>query len=94
MTQPTTRLVGSTEYVSVTVTADVPLTDAMPVDLTLDDGATWLDCIWLGSEGTTRRARTLAPVTHSTPGYVRVVVRVTDTPEVPLIPAGYLEVSG
>lgn len=80
---------GSEEYLAVTVTADVTLT-TQPVAVSLDRGATWLDCTWQGSAGTTRTARTDDPVVWDVPLRKNdgVLVRVTDNPETPLIRAG------
>jgi hypothetical protein len=77
---------GSYEYLRVRVTANVPL-DEQPVELSMDDGETWLPAVWLGSPGTTRLVRTMTPITWAT-GSGDIVVKVTDVPEVPLIPAG------
>ena len=85
---------GSEEYLTVTVTADVTL-DAQPVALSIDHGATWLPATWQGEPGTTRKVRTDEPVTFTRPSPYRptsVLVRVTDTPEVPLIAAGSFDV--
>lgn len=84
--------VGSVEYVSVTVTADVTL-DTQPVAISLDHGTTWLTAGWQGSAGTTRSARTASPVTFTERDNLPVHVRVTDTPEIPIIRAGTLNVT-
>lgn len=94
MTTPT-YIDGSIEYLTVTVTADVPL-DAQPVAVSLDRGTTWLPCVWVGDPGTTRKARTTTPVTFDNAGAFRtpsVLVRVTDNPEVPIIRAGSLHIA-
>jgi hypothetical protein len=85
---------GSIEYVVVTVTSDVTL-GTQPVVLSLDKGVTWLPCTWVGDPGTTRKARTTDTVTFdpAMPA-TEVLVRVTDTPEVPIIRAGVLNVLG
>ncbi len=84
---------GTSEYVSVTVTSDVSLS-AQPVTVSLDRGATWLPATWQGSAGTTRTARTTSPVTFASTGLKTVLVKVTDTPEVPIIEAGRISVNG
>lgn len=80
---------GSTEYLTVSVTADITL-DAQPVAFSFDR-TIWLPAEWVGTAGTTRSARLLvsdtnlpAPPTTSTAVYVKV----TDNPEVPIVQAG------
>lgn len=86
-----TYVAGSVEYLTVTVTADVALTD-QTVALSLDRGTTWLPCAWIGDEGTSRQARTTDPHMF-TAGTVSVLVKVADTPEVPIIKAGQISVT-
>lgn len=90
MTAATARTIykGSVEYLSVTVTADVTL-DAQPVAISFDR-TTWVACTWQGTAGLTRTASVLAndanlPATNSP-----VFVKVTDSPEVPIVNAGTL----
>lgn len=88
-----TYTAGSEEYLTVTVTADVEL-DAQPVSISIDNKATWLPATWVGDPGTTRKARTSSPVTFSaTPRAYSVHVKVTDSPEVPIIRAGSFSVT-
>lgn len=87
---------GSVEYITATVTADVPLT--MPVELSLSRGDThtWLPATWEGAPGETRNVRTLNVVTfddtYEASAY-SVCVRLTDNPEMPVIDAGRLNIT-
>lgn len=79
---------GSIEYVAATVTSDVTL-DAQPVTMSVDSGVTWLPAEWVGDPGTTRQVRTASPVTFDTPsGGRHVLVKIVDTPEIPVVFAG------
>jgi hypothetical protein len=92
VTTPTYR-VGTTEFITVTVTADVEL-DTQTVAVSIDQGATWLPCTWTGDDpSTTRTARTTDPVTFTTAhASGTAYVKVTDDPEAPVIDAGYFNV--
>lgn len=93
VTKPVYFPVGSLEYLTVTVTADVPL-DNQPVSVSIDGAETWLPCVWQGDAGTTRKARTTSPITFEPIDGRRsmtVTVKVTDSPEVPLIRAGVVQ---
>lgn len=79
--------IGSIEYIAATVTANVPL-DAQTVELSVDSGVTWLAAEWTGDVDTTRACRTTDPVAFPTRTYHRCMVRLTDTPEVPVMVAG------
>lgn len=83
---------GTVEYLTVTVTADVEL-NTQPVDVSFDK-AEWLPAEWIGVVGTTRQARTTAPVTFTaTRRDPRSVwVRVTDVDESPILLAGSVTV--
>jgi hypothetical protein len=88
-----TILRGSTEYLKVELTADVTL-DAQAVEFSLDDQATWLPAEAVGSTGTTRVYRHLLTPEEQPGGFtVEVLVRITDTPEVPVINAGTLTIA-
>lgn len=86
---------GSHEYLTVTVTSDVEL-GAQPVAISIDRGVTWLPATWQGSYGTTRKARTTDPVPLDVGGgserQIPVLVKVTDTPEIPLMRAGHITI--
>lgn len=82
-----TYILGTIEYVGVTVTADEEL-DAQSVAISLDHGETWIPSSWQGDPGLTRTAQTDAPVTFSEKTNGRVLVKVTDSPEVPIVSAG------
>jgi hypothetical protein len=91
VTTPTYR-VGTTEFVTFTVTADVEL-DTQTVAVSIDQGATWLPCTWTGdTPSTTRTARTTEPVEFTDQASGTAFVRVTDDPEAPVIDAGYFNV--
>lgn len=92
------RPAESLEYVEATVTSDVTL-DAQTVEFAIltaapVDGTTWTAGAWTGTAGTTRIARILVgPGGTLDPGVgsYTVFVRVTDTPEIPAIPSGSLQ---
>lgn len=93
---------GSKEYVSATVTADVTL-NAQTVEVAIRDGSqgaafVWLPAQWVGPSGTTRQCRTTSPVDFTAVAYpttpYEVYVRVTDSPEIPIVHAGTLLVTG
>lgn len=75
----------STEYLAVSVTADVTLS-SQTVQISVDNQTTWLTATWVGSTGTTRTARVLLQpnVNMPTAGKRPVFVRLTDSPEVPV----------
>lgn len=89
---------GTIEYIDVTVTADVNLSGT--VEVSFDKGATWTAATWQGSAATTRTARLLVDTTDVDDDDVLVWardaypvwVRLTDTPEVPIVNAGSLRV--
>lgn len=91
---------GSVEYVKARVTADITLDDTVGVAISLSVAGvhTWLPAEWTGDEGTTRYARTSSAVTFSTGNYplgaYPVFVKLTDAPEVPLMPAGRIKIVG
>jgi hypothetical protein len=88
---------GSKEYVSATVTADVTLS-AQTVEVAIRAGTqaafVWLPAQWVGTSGTIRQCRTTSPVDFT--AYPKtaheVYVRVTDSPEIPVLHAGTLTV--
>lgn len=89
---------GSTEYLRVPVGPASVVLAAQPVAISLDSGTTWLPAQWEGDPGTTRTARTTNPVLFEVAaGEVAtaypVLVRITDTPEVPILGAGWVLVS-
>ena len=75
----------STEYLEASITADVTL-NTQPVEISVDNQATWLTASWVGTAGTTRTARVLLQpnVNMPTAGKRPVFVRLTDSPEVPV----------
>lgn len=102
MTDPPKYPRGTVEFVKAIVTANVTLTDAMPVSISIstgDNGAgyvhTWLPGTWEGVEGTKRTARTTSAVTFDVAyprGTYSLFVKLTDSPEIPLIDAGTVSV--
>lgn len=93
MTSMQTVVAGSVEYITVTVTADVPLS-TQAVALSVDRGVTWLDCSWTGSPDTTRKARTNTPLTFAASAKtLPVLVRVENPPETHIVRAGSITVS-
>jgi hypothetical protein len=89
MTATLTFNQGSIEYVAASVTSDVTL-DAQTVTMSVDSGATWVAAEWVGDVGTTRQVRTSSPVTFATVirREVYVLVKIVDTPEIPVVTAG------
>lgn len=91
---------GSIEYVKARVTADVTLDDTVGVAISLSVNGVhnWLTAEWTGTEGTQRVARTSSALTFSTGNYplgsYSVFVKLTDSPEAPIISAGTLRVAG
>lgn len=54
---------------------------------------TWQAAEWDGAASTSsRKIRTTSPVTFSTAGTYRVYVRLTDSPEAPIVLAGQITV--
>ena len=83
---------GSTEYLKVTLTADVEL-DTQDVAFSLDEGTTWLDAEPVGVAGLERvYQHLLIPAEYPDSSVVDVLVRITDNPEIPLIRAGTLTI--
>lgn len=83
----------SIEYLYVDVSTDVTL-DVQPVAVgigTTVEDVTWHDATWQGEAGTDRSARILLDGTLE-PGVYRVFVRITDSPEIPVVKAGVLRV--
>jgi hypothetical protein len=101
MSQPVTIPRGSVEYVKARVTADVTLDDTVGVAISLLPSGTsthtWLAGEWTGTADTQRVARTSSAVTFDTayPGSTySVYVKLTDSPESPILAAGTLKVAG
>jgi hypothetical protein len=77
----------ATEYLTVSVTADVSLT-TQPVYISVDNRATWLTATWIGTAGTTRSCQVLLNNTNMpVAGDRQLFVKITDSPETPIIPA-------
>lgn len=77
---------GTTEFLTVTVTSNLTL-DAQPVYISFDR-TEWLTASWTGAAGTTRSARVLLDSTNlPPPGKHPVYVKVTDSPEIPVVRA-------
>lgn len=82
---------GSTEYLEYAVTANVPL-DSQVVEITFDRD-TFHTAAWIGDIGTTRTCQVLiSDAELPADSAVDVFIRITDTPEIPLIPAGTLTI--
>ena len=94
-------IVGSQEYLVVEVTGDLML-DAQVVEIAVVDVDTrpttndWHTSAWTGDPGYTRNCRVF--IGNSVggisvdAGMYRVFVRVTDSPEIPIMDAGLLSV--
>lgn len=92
----------STEYVRVTITETGGQSiDAGSVQLALVSGNTdpadtdWHPAEWEGPAASTRTARLLIGPgqVELTPGYYRVWYQFTDTPEIPIRPAGGITIT-
>lgn len=92
--------VGTVEYLSIPLT---PSPDVAEEDwVTFDqqavaisfDAETWLAATWVGAAGTSRTCQVLMGDSNALPsrGSWPVYVRVTDTPEIPIVRAGSLEI--
>lgn len=84
---------GTLMYLSVTVTSSEELDD-QAVEMSFDR-SNWFTANWQGDPGTTRVVRALvggddAPLPFFTPA--TVFVRITDSPEVPIIEAGTVQI--
>lgn len=92
MAIPTYKL-GTEEYVIAEVSGNVTL-GAQTVTILVNDLD--LAATWIGSSGTTRQCRTSSKVVFTDPDWVDglypLAVRYVDTPEIPLIDAGYIRV--
>jgi hypothetical protein len=87
---------GSVEYLEASVTADVSLTMVVAIAITKGSGThTWLAAGWTGAADTTRTARTTSAFDTGTltRGQYGLYVKLTDSPEVPIIKAGEVSIS-
>lgn len=91
MTTARTFIQGTIEYLDVTVTADVNLTN--DVDFSLDVGETWVAAEWIGSAALSRTARYLLDTTEMARDVHTVLVRLADTPETPIVSAGSIRIA-
>lgn len=84
---------GTVEYLEAEIIANVEIADDEPVEFTFDR-QTFHTGAWIGDAATTRVCRVLVDDTMLPDGAqtVDVFVRVTDDPEVPLIPQGSLQI--
>jgi hypothetical protein len=88
-----TFIVGTIEYLDVPVTCDVTL-NTQPVHVSLDQDVTWLEATWQGVAGNKRIASVLLGDANPLPpvGVHQVRVKVTDSPEIPIMIAGGIRV--
>jgi len=88
-----TWALGSADYLKGNITTDHDLDDqALEVAVTATShpgDEDWADAEWAGDVGTSRKWRLLLDGSLATGAYY-VNVRLTDTPAVPIIPAGML----
>lgn len=82
---------ASFEYLSIPVSANVTLSQTVQVAITRDqpEAGDWQTATWQGSAGTTRTAR-IGPIGPLATGDWLVFVRITDSPEIPVLLAGSL----
>lgn len=83
----------STEFVVVTVDADVELS-AQTVQFSFDGATTWLNATWMGDPGMSRKARLLLTPGGNMPpvGMYTTLVKVGAGTEVPVMKAGVLRI--
>lgn len=86
-----TLIAGSIEYLVVSVTSDT-LLDSQPVAFSFDHDQTWVPAVWQGSAASNRNVSVLLDGTMPV-GMYQVNVRITDTPEIPIMNAGPLYIS-
>ena len=78
---------GTTEYLTATLTATVTL-DAQPVAFSFD-GVTYTSASWVGAAAKRRKAQILLNAGNWPGAGTRTVyVKVTDSPEIPVINVG------
>jgi hypothetical protein len=88
----TQRRADSLEYVKVTLTADHDIT-ADTVQLSVDGGTTWVTAASLGNNTYGVLAGPGGVITWPTAGQnYKVLARVTDSPEIPVLDAGRIYV--
>lgn len=89
-----TMVRGTVEYLTGTVTADLPIGDDDAIAISFDR-TTWLTAEWVGGAGTSREWRILLGGTTPLPSerWSTVYVKVTDSPEAPILEAGLLIIS-
>jgi hypothetical protein len=90
MTMPV-YLIGTLEYVSARVSNSVELS-TQPVEIVV--GGDTLPAAWEGEAGTTRTCHTLEPVDFTLwpDDIYPLAVKYTDSPEAPLVSAGFIRV--
>ena len=89
MTTPT-YIVGTVEYLKAQVTCDFAL-NTQAVAIRIDTGA-WVTATWIGSAGLVRTAEALVNFATVAAGRHEVYVKITDSPEVPILSAGAIHV--
>lgn len=83
---------GTTEYVAATITSSVTL-DAQVVEFRFGPSAGWITGAWTGTAATQRQARVLINSGNiPAAGTYDLYVRVTDSPEIPIVNAGRITV--
>lgn len=94
MAADVTLVKGSKEYLYADLTADVVL-DNQPVEFgiaaNVDAVTAWMQGAWMGDPGETRSARVLLDGSLAV-GQYGVWVRITDTPEIPIVALGKLKI--
>lgn len=86
---------GSVEYLYADIRTDRVLDQqsvVMNVSDTDDPGTTWRDAEWVGPPGKFRSARILIDGNLSE-GVYYIFAKITDAPEVPIIPVGKLRIT-
>lgn len=82
---------GTTEYLYVTVTANATL-DTQPIAVSFDK-TNWITASWVGTAGTTRKARVLvSDLNLPAKGSASVYVKITNMPEIPVRKAGRISI--
>lgn len=81
---------GTVQLLKVSVTSDMEI-DLQPVHISFDR-TTWLPATWLGAPGLQRTCQVLIDDTNIPAHTAPVYVRVTDTPEIPILKAGFVTI--
>lgn len=91
---PPVFLIGSKEYVKAEVEVETEGVELDDQPVTVWINGTEYPAGWIGDVGASRQCQTSSIIDFTSwdVGLYTVAVEVTDSPEIPLIPAGYISV--